>query len=86
MRPRNRTLTQVHENILDDLFNPGSIVGKRTRVRLDGTKFIKVHVDETDKSILEDKVDAITQIYRKLTNKEVTVEFKKDETFHSIKK
>jgi small subunit ribosomal protein S7e len=43
-RPRSRTLTAVHNAILDDLVYPAEVVGKRTRVRLDGTQLIKVYV------------------------------------------
>ena len=41
-RPRSRTLTTVHENILEDLVFPSDIVGKRIRFRGDGKKLIKV--------------------------------------------
>jgi small subunit ribosomal protein S7e len=43
-RPMSRTLTHVHDKILEDLVFPTEIVGKRTRVLTDGKKIIKVSV------------------------------------------
>lgn len=42
IRPRTRTLTAVHDGILEDVVYPAEIVGKRVRYRLDGSKIIKV--------------------------------------------
>lgn len=75
MRPRNRTLTIVHENWLEDMVYPTEIVGKRMRVKTDGSRITKVLLDAKDKSALEGKVDAFCAVYRKLTGRNVVFEF-----------
>merc|ERR1719288_706826 len=74
-RPRSRTLTAVHECILEDLCHPAEIVGKRVRVKLDGSKVIKVHLDKSQQNNVEHKLDTFTFVYKKLTGKDVTFEF-----------
>merc|ERR1719154_188064 len=75
-RPKSRTLTSVHTCILDDLVYPSDIVGKRIRVRLDGSRLFKVHLDKSQQTNMEHKVETFSAVYRKLTGKEVTFEFR----------
>merc|ERR1712226_864321 len=74
-RPRSRTLVAVHDAILDDLVYPAEIVGKRIRIRLDGTRLFKVHLDKNQQTNIEHKTETYSAVYKKLTGKEVTFEF-----------
>ncbi|KAI0052603.1 40S ribosomal protein S7 [Auriscalpium vulgare] len=74
-RPRSRTLTNVHEKVLEDLVFPTEIVGKRTRVNTDGSKLLKVFLDSKDSTSLEYKLDSFSSVYRRLTGKDVVFEF-----------
>merc|ERR1712048_1424925 len=74
-RPRIRTLTMVHDNILEDLCFPAEIVGKRIRIKLDGSRLIKVHLDKNQQTTVEHKVETFSAVYKKLTGKDVNFEF-----------
>lgn len=74
-RPRSRTLTSVHDSILEDLCFPAEIVGKRIRVKLDGSRLIKVQLDKTQQTTVEHKLDTFSAVYKKLTGKDVIFEF-----------
>merc|ERR1712042_264211 len=74
-RPISRTLTAVHNAILDDLVYPAEIVGKRIRIRLDGSRLFKVHLDKTQQTNIEHKTDTFANVYKKLSGKEVNFEF-----------
>ena len=74
-RPRSRTLTAVHEAWLDEIVFPAEVVGKRIRVKLDGKKIYKVHLDRSQQTNIGHKIDTFAAVYRKLTGKEVQFEF-----------
>ncbi|KAG5330050.1 RS7 protein, partial [Acromyrmex heyeri] len=54
-RPRSRTLTSVYDALLEDIVYPVEIVGKRIRVKLDGSQVIKVHLDKNEQTNIEHK-------------------------------
>ncbi|CAN8097561.1 unnamed protein product [Discula destructiva] len=74
-RPRSRTLTAVHDAILTDLVFPVEIVGKRLRTKEDGSKTLKVILDEKERGGVDYRLDTYSEVYRKLTGRGVTFEF-----------
>ncbi|KAK9855816.1 Small GTPase superfamily [Penicillium brevicompactum] len=74
-RPRSRTLTAVHDSILADLVYPVEIVGKRVRTKEDGSKTLKVILDEKERGGVDHRLDAYGEVYRRLTGRAVAFEF-----------
>lgn len=75
IRPRSRTLKAVQEAVLDDLVFPADIVGKRTRVKTNGSHVLRVILSQKEKTSLFDKTHVLAAVYTKLTNKPVIFEF-----------
>jgi small subunit ribosomal protein S7e len=74
VRPRSRTLKHVQDSLLDDLLFPVEISGKRTKVKMDGARLLKVLVAKKDESAIESKADTFVHVYKKLTNRDIAVE------------
>jgi small subunit ribosomal protein S7e len=74
-RPRSRTLTAVHEAILNDITHPTQIVGKRTKISVDGRRVMKVYLDPKERSICDEKRETFTAVYKKFCNKTVKFTF-----------
>ena len=85
-RPNSRTLTAVYSSILDELLLPAVIIGHRIRVRLDGSSFSKITLDKSEQHYLEDRVGAIKACYKKLTTRDIEIDFQKEATFYTLKK
>ena len=85
-RPNSRTLTAVYSSILDELLLPAVITGHRIRVRLDGSSFSKITLDKSEQHYLEDRVGAIKACYKKLTTRDIEIDFQKEATFYTLKK
>ncbi|KAG8063746.1 hypothetical protein GUJ93_ZPchr0003g17711 [Zizania palustris] len=74
-RPRTRTLTAVHDGVLEDVVYPAEIVGKRVRYRLDGAKVIKIFLDPKERNNTEYKLETFSAVYRRLCGKDVAFEY-----------
>lgn len=85
-RSNSRTLTAVYASVLDELLLPGIIIGFRTRVRLDGSSFSRVVLDKNEQHFLEDRVEAIKTTYKKITNRDIEIEFQKESAYYTLKK
>ena len=76
----------MYAAVLDELLMPGNIIGQRTRVSLDGSSSIKITVDKAEQHFLEDRVSAIQSVYKKLTTRNIVIDFQKESTFYTLKK
>merc|ERR1712188_174968 len=84
-RPRSRTLTSVFDAILDDLLVPGNITARRIRHKMNGKLLYKIWVNEENRAYLEDRVDAIQEIYKHLTRRMVDIDFKNEPKYYKYK-
>merc|ERR1712019_24643 len=84
-RPRSRTLTHVFDSILDDLLVPGNITARRIRHKLNGKLIYKIWVNEENRPYLEERADAISQIYESLTHRNIEIDFKNEPKYFKLR-
>lgn len=84
-RPFSRTLTSVQEALLTELLLPGTIISDRVRVRLDGSQVRKVTLDKSEQHFLEERTDAIKNAYKKLTTRDIEINFDKEPVYYVLK-
>jgi len=65
----------VHDAILTDLVYPVDIVGKRVRTKEDGSRVLKVILDEKEKGGVDHRLDTYSEVYKRLTGRGVVFEF-----------
>ena len=75
-RPHAYTLTAVHNAIIDDLVYPCECVGKHTHISCTNGNYIKVFLGAQGQQEVENKLPALSTIYRKLTSKNIQFELK----------
>lgn len=71
LRARSRTLTAVYDAIVEDVVYPTQIVGRRTRVRQDGSKLVKLYLDPKDVKEVDQKLKTYSAVIQKLTSRNV---------------
>eukprot|EP00826_Nyctotherus_ovalis_P000097 TRINITY_DN0_c1444_g1_i3.p1 TRINITY_DN0_c1444_g1~~TRINITY_DN0_c1444_g1_i3.p1 ORF type:complete len:216 (-),score=109.80 TRINITY_DN0_c1444_g1_i3:54-701(-) len=76
-RPYSRTLTSVHNSYLEDIIYPYEILGRRIRVKVDGTQIFKIHLKEEDRKGIEGRLEALALLYKTMTNRILSFEFVK---------
>merc|ERR1711979_8391 len=84
-RPRSRCLTSVFDSLLDDLLMPGNITARRVRHHLNGKLLYKIWVNEENRAYLEERADAISQIYESLTHRRVDIDFKNEPKYFKVR-
>lgn len=58
-----------------DVVYPVEIVGKRLRTKEDGSKVLKVVLDEKERGGVDYRLDTYSEVYRKLTGRTCGFEF-----------
>ena len=76
VRPHSHTVSAVQDAIIDDLIYPCECVGKHTSINGRAGKVIRVFLGPQGQQEVENKLDALSTIYKKLTNKNIVFEFK----------
>ena len=82
---RSATMSAVHDEIMNDLVFPADVVGRRWRYNPDGSKRMKVFLDDKMRGWANaQRREAFRRIYATLTGKQVDFGFMKDAALQQV--
>ncbi|KAJ3442509.1 40S ribosomal protein S7 [Anaeramoeba flamelloides] len=74
-RPMSRSLTNVHNSILENILYPCEVIGRRTHYHLNGKKTFKVILAGKDKTTIEGRLQTYIKVYKHLTQKNIVFDY-----------
>lgn len=75
----------MHAAILEDIVTPSGIYGRTTKISRDAGRKEKVFLDPLDKELVDEKLEAFSHAYQKLTTHKVYFEYAKPTSFQKKK-
>ena len=83
-RQRSRTLTAVHDAIVEDICYPADIVGRRWHYSADGSKKMKIFFDLKVRDTTEPKLATFSTLIQKLTGRQVSFGYMSAPAFNEV--
>ncbi len=62
------------------------MISDRVRVRLDGSQVRKIVVEKGQQDFLENRTEAIKNVFKRLTTRDIEISFEKEPVYYTLKK